>query len=61
MQTEPIHPAVRVGHVHLRVADLDRSIAFYRDALGLSVTADGRAVGLDAGSSRRATTTTTSA
>ena len=29
MQTDPIHPAVRVGHVHLRVADLDRSIAFY--------------------------------
>ena len=27
MQTEPIHPAVRIGHVHLRVADLDRSIA----------------------------------
>ena len=39
MQTEPIHPAVRVGHVHLRVADLDRSMAFYRDALGLGVTA----------------------
>ena len=35
MQSEPIHPAVRVGHVHLRVADLDRSLAFYRDALGL--------------------------
>jgi catechol 2,3-dioxygenase len=48
MQTEPIHPAVRIGHVHLRVADLDRSIAFYRDALGLGVTADGRDVGLDA-------------
>src|SRR5215212_1701598 len=48
MQTEPIHPAVRVGHVHLRVADLDRSLAFYRDALGLGVTADGRERGLDA-------------
>ena len=48
MQTEPIHPAARIGHVHLRVADLDRSIAFYRDALGLGVTADGREVGLDA-------------
>ena len=48
MQTEPIHPAVRVGHVHLRVADLDRSIAFYGNALGLGVTADGREVGLDA-------------
>ena len=48
MQTEPIHPAVRVGHVHLRVADLDRSIAFYRDALGFTVQADGREAGLPA-------------
>ena len=46
MHTEPIHPAVRVGHVHLRVADLDRAIAFYRDALGFAVTADARAAGL---------------
>jgi catechol 2,3-dioxygenase len=45
---EPIHPAVRVGHVHLRVADLDRSIAFYRDGLGFGVVADGRPLGLDA-------------
>ena len=29
------HPAPRVGHVHLRVSDLDRAVAFYRDALGL--------------------------
>jgi catechol 2,3-dioxygenase len=43
-----IHPAVRVGHVHLRVADLDRSIAFYRDALGFGVVADGRTAGLQA-------------
>ena len=48
MDNEAIHPAVRVGHVHLRVADLDRAIAFYHDALGFGVTADGRAVGLDA-------------
>lgn len=27
-----------IGHVHLNVSDLDRSIAFYRDALGLEVT-----------------------
>jgi catechol 2,3-dioxygenase len=41
------HPAVRVGHVHLRVADLDRSIAFYRDALGFRVVVDGRTAGVD--------------
>lgn len=28
-----------VGHVHLRVADLDRAIAFYRDIVGLQVKA----------------------
>ena len=27
-----------VGHVHLKVADLERSIAFYRDILGFEVT-----------------------
>jgi catechol 2,3-dioxygenase len=48
MKDESIHPAVRVGHVHLRVADLDRALAFYRDALGFGLVADGRAVGLDA-------------
>ena len=48
MQTEPIHPAVRVGHVHLRVADLDRAIAFYHGVLGFGVQADGRAIGLPA-------------
>ena len=30
---------IRVGHVHLRVGDLDRSVAFYRDAVGLDVFA----------------------
>jgi catechol 2,3-dioxygenase len=47
MNNEAIHPAVRVGHVHLRVADLDRALGFYRDALGFGVTADARAAGLD--------------
>ena len=46
--TVTIDPAVRVGHVHLRVADLDRSLAFYRDALGFRVTADARPHGIPA-------------
>ncbi len=33
----PIDPRVRVGHAHLKVADLERSIAFYRDVLGFEV------------------------
>ena len=32
------HPETRVGHVHLKVADLDRAIAFYKDVLGFHVT-----------------------
>jgi catechol 2,3-dioxygenase len=48
MHSTPIHPAVRVGHVHLKVADLDRSTAFYRDVLGFNVTADGREWGIPA-------------
>jgi len=34
-----IHPEVTIGHVHLTVSDLDRSLAFYRDLLGFEVTA----------------------
>jgi catechol 2,3-dioxygenase len=41
-------PEVRVGHVHLRVSDLDRAIAFYRDALGFTVKIYGPAFGLQA-------------
>lgn len=33
-----IHPETRVGHVHLKVADLDRAIAFYSGILGFEVT-----------------------
>ena len=32
-----IHPQTRVGHVHLKVADLARSMAFYADILGFDV------------------------
>ena len=34
----PIDPGVRIGHVHLKVADLERSLAFYRDVLGFELT-----------------------
>ena len=33
-----INANVRIGHVHLKVADLERSLAFYRDVLGFDVT-----------------------
>ncbi len=36
--TPPIHPEVRIGHVHLKVADLDRALAFYCGVLGLELT-----------------------
>ena len=34
----PIDPGVTIGHVHLKVADLDRALRFYRDVLGFDVT-----------------------
>ena len=30
-------PQTRIGHVHLKVADLDRALGFYRDVLGFEV------------------------
>ena len=33
-----IDPRVNIGHVHLKVADLDRAIAFYSGVLGFDVT-----------------------
>ena len=38
MTAKPIDPGVRIGHVHLKVADLERALAFYRDLLGFEVT-----------------------
>lgn len=34
----PIDAGVRIGHVHLKVADIERALRFYRDVLGLEVT-----------------------
>jgi catechol 2,3-dioxygenase len=33
----PINPSTRTGAVHLTVGDLDRSVDYYRDAIGLRV------------------------
>ncbi len=33
----PAPAGTRIGHVHLKVADLDRAIAFYRDVLGFDL------------------------
>jgi catechol 2,3-dioxygenase len=35
---ESIHPETQIGHVHLKVADLERALTFYRDILGFEVT-----------------------
>jgi catechol 2,3-dioxygenase len=37
MSTTPIDPAVRIGHVHLKVADIERALGFYRDVLGFEL------------------------
>src|SRR4051794_20922917 len=36
--TSPIHPETRIGHVHLKVADLERALAFYCGVLGFELT-----------------------
>lgn len=35
--TRPVHPKTQIGHVHLKVADLDRAIGFYTGVLGFEV------------------------
>jgi catechol 2,3-dioxygenase len=34
---EPIHPGTRIGHVHLKVSDLERSVKFYTEVMGFEV------------------------
>jgi catechol 2,3-dioxygenase len=38
MSSAPIDPKVSIGHVHLKVADLDRALAFYCGVLGFQIT-----------------------
>ncbi len=35
--TQGLHPRTSIGHVHLKVADLDRAIGFYSGVLGFDV------------------------
>ena len=34
----PIDPGISIGHVHLKVADLERALDFYRGVLGFELT-----------------------
>jgi catechol 2,3-dioxygenase len=34
-----IHPGTQIGHVHLKVSDLERSVKFYTEAIGFEVVA----------------------
>ncbi len=36
--SKPIHPGVSIGHVHLKVADLERALRFYCGVLGFELT-----------------------
>jgi catechol 2,3-dioxygenase len=36
--TEAINSGVRIGHVHLKVADLERALGFYHGVLGFEIT-----------------------
>ncbi len=38
LQFPTVDPRVRIGHVHLKVADLDRALAFYCGVLGFRMT-----------------------
>lgn len=33
-----VHPDTRIGHVHLKVADLHRSVHFYTEAIGMDLS-----------------------
>lgn len=33
-----IPPTTRIGHIHLKVSDIDKALAFYKDLLGFQIT-----------------------
>lgn len=35
---QAIHPKTSIGHVHLKVADLERAVTFYTEVLGFELT-----------------------
>ena len=37
LPARPVHPGTRIGHVHLKVADIERALGFWRDVLGFEV------------------------
>jgi catechol 2,3-dioxygenase len=39
MSTESIPAGARIGHVHLKVADIDRSVQFYHELMGFDLVA----------------------
>jgi catechol 2,3-dioxygenase len=38
VESAPVHPETRIGHIHLKVADLAKSLAFYHGVLGFEIT-----------------------
>jgi catechol 2,3-dioxygenase len=37
MSQPPIHPDTVIGHVHLKVSDLDRAVKFYTEVMGFEI------------------------
>lgn len=35
--TEKLHPGTQLGYIHLRIADLQRSLDFYQDSIGFQI------------------------